>query len=265
MRISYPWTKNLARTGYASRGVVYLIVGVFAMLAAFGGAEKTDSEGALLKLLGQPFGQAMVLIMILGLISYVVWRLVQTIFDTDDHGWSLKGIAVRGGLLASAFTYAVLALYALALVGAAKSSDSGGTSIADTIAGTIGSKPLQLTLCVVFAGAAIAHWFKALTRGYAAHFQASESAMRLVHPVSMAGLIARGTVFAVTALLLAFRFLDGGSRDGDPPGLADVLAYIHQLPMGRWLLALMGLGLLLFAGYSFLEALWRRINLEDAT
>ena len=258
------WFRPVARAGYASRGVVYLVVGGFALLAAFGPAPTKDSEGALAVLLGQPFGHALVLLMIAGLVGYTLWRLVQSLADTDDHGWSAKGIAVRGGLLGSAATHAALALYAASLLGLVGTGGEDGPSLAERIAALVGTGPFLLAVCVTFAGVGVAHALKAARRRYADHFDASERVMRFVHPVSIAGLTARGTLWGVAALLLAFRLAEAGPDEPEPPGVGDALAYLQGLPGGQWLLALAGLGLLLFAAYSISEALWRRINVEDA-
>ena len=215
-------------------------------------------------LLRQPLGRGLVLLMLAGLVGYVLWRLVQSLLDTDDHGWSLKGIAVRGGLLGSAATHAVLALYAASLLGLVGAGDQGAPSLADRIAALIGTGPLLFALCLIFAGVGIAHAVKAARRRYADHFDASERVMRFVHPISIAGLTARGALWAVAALLLAFRLLRPGPERNEPPGVRDALAYLQGLPAGKWLLAGAGVGLLLFAAYSISEAIWRRINVEDA-
>lgn len=57
----------LARGGYAARGVVYLIVGGLATLAATGyGGQTTGSHGALASLLGEPLGDALLIIIAVG-------------------------------------------------------------------------------------------------------------------------------------------------------------------------------------------------------
>ena len=136
------WIKKLARAGYASRSLVYFIIGLFAILSGFGKSGETDSKGALRLLLEQPFGKALVGVLIVGLSGYVLWRLIQSLLDTDSHGWSPKGLAIRGGLLASAVTYAVLTIYALSLLGVLPSGDSATSpSIGDRIALVVGTKP----------------------------------------------------------------------------------------------------------------------------
>ena len=55
------WIELLARVGYAARGVVYLIVGSLAVLAALGRSQAQGTKGAIESLLGQPFGEELAL------------------------------------------------------------------------------------------------------------------------------------------------------------------------------------------------------------
>src|SRR5687767_4199572 len=53
-----PWIERLGRFGYAAKGVVYALVGVLALQAAFGaGGATTGTRGALEQLLRAPLGQ----------------------------------------------------------------------------------------------------------------------------------------------------------------------------------------------------------------
>ena len=263
--VPHSWIRKLARAGYASRSLVYFIIGLFAILSGFGHSGETDSKGALRLLLEQPFGKVLVGVLIVGMSGYVLWRLIQSLLDTDSHGWSPKGLAIRSGLLASAVTYAVLTIYALSLLGVFPSGGSESSlSIADRIAFVVGTKPVLFVMMMVFAGVTIAHWFKAYTAGYAKHFNQAEANMNIVHPISKLGLIARGTVFAIITLLLFYRFMTVTPTDTKPPGLGEALDFVQQLPAGNVLLIMLGVGLLLFSAYSACEALWRQINVEDA-
>ena len=52
------WVEKLARLGYAAKGIVYAIVGMLAVQAAFGtGGKTTDSKGALRAIADQPSGK----------------------------------------------------------------------------------------------------------------------------------------------------------------------------------------------------------------
>jgi hypothetical protein len=62
--------EKLARWGYAAKGMVYFIIGLLAAQAAFTtGGKTTDSEGALVELLRQPFGKFLLGAIAVGLSS----------------------------------------------------------------------------------------------------------------------------------------------------------------------------------------------------
>lgn len=260
------WMKPFARMGYAARGLVYFIIGLFAFLASTGAGEEKGSRDALQKLLEQPFGAAMVWCLVAGLAGYVLWRLIQSLADADGHGTGPKGLAIRAGLLASAFTYATLAVYALSMLGVfaggGGGSGGGGDAVVSALNGIVGQRFVSLAFGLVMLGVAGAHFWKAARRKYADHFTAGETAMAVIHPVSMIGLAARGFVLAIIALLFFYRFASA-DRSGDHPGLKEALGFVQSLPAGALLLAATGLGLLAFSAYSFIEARWRRIEIAD--
>lgn len=263
------WFKIFARAGYSARGMIYSVVGLFAILAALEAGENKNAQGAIRELLTTPFGTFLVAALLVGLLGYVAWRLVQALFDTDDHGWSPKGLAVRAGLLVSAATYFTLALYGSSLLGLIPGGGEGGGSeprLAGYIASLVGKDWFTLGLMFIFVGVAIAHWWKAFTGRYADHFEASEKIMSaIVHPVSVAGLVARGIVFGLIAAILYYRYsATGEAASASPPGIDDAFGFLQDLPAGRWLLLGLGCGVVVFAAYSFAEAIWRRINVEEA-
>lgn len=256
------WITPIARAGYSARALVYLVIGGLALLAAAGSGKETDSEGAVRTLLGQPFGSAIVFLLAAGLAGYVAWRIAQAVFDADDHGTSPKGLVVRAVLLGSAAAYGSLALYAVSLLRAASSGpgEGSGGAVAGFVDRMFGNGTVAFALAVVFAGLAGAHLFNAWKQKYAEKFDAPESRMRLIVPVATTGLAARGAVFAVLAVLWAYRFATVSDPSGPPPGIDDALGFIQSLPLGGLLLAATGAGLVAFAAYSFLEAVWRKIT-----
>ena len=104
------WIERLARFGYATKGFVYAMIGVLAVMAAFSaGGKTTDSSGALQTIAAQPFGQILLLLIAVGLIGYTIWRLIQAINDPENKGSDFKGIFQRLGYVTSGLIYAGLA------------------------------------------------------------------------------------------------------------------------------------------------------------
>src|SRR5918992_5312417 len=116
--------EHLARLGYASKAVIYAIVGVLAILTvANRGGRITDTGGALRVVLTQPFGRALLIVLACGLCGYALWRLLDAFRDPDRDGTSPGGLVVRLGNAARGVVYGALGLEAFRLVrGSARSN-----------------------------------------------------------------------------------------------------------------------------------------------
>jgi len=260
VRASRPWIKRMARVGYAARGLVYIVIGWLSLLSAIGGSgETTDSKGALQTIMASGPGLAIAAVLILGLLSYALWRLIQAVLDPDDHGVSAKGLAVRAGLLISGFTYFGLSAYTFSLWrGSASEGGGGAGAFSQWITGIIGGQIAAFALAAIIAGVAVAHFIKAWRRGYEKYLELDDDTKAKIAPVAMTGLVARGAIFLVVAILLFYRGTIAG--DADQLGTEDALNFIRDLPGGGMLLILTALGLIAFALYSFAEAAWRRVD-----
>lgn len=255
----------LARGGYAARGVIYLIIGIFALLAAQDATKTKDSHKSLEALLTQPFGYVLVALVVIGLLAFAAWRVLQATRDVDHHGKELKGVVIRAGLLAGGVINGALAFFALGLLisGLKTSGSSGGDQTQDLLAHLLSwehSNMLVYLVALIPLGVGIAHLIKGWKATFEKYFEADEDVMRYVRPVSRFGLIARGVVFIEIALLL---MISGSKYKAiDPPGMKDALDALQNLPAGGVILMVMAFGLIAFSVYSFAEAVWRKINMD---
>ncbi|MBS9720809.1 DUF1206 domain-containing protein [Tianweitania sp. BSSL-BM11] len=260
---SRPWIKPMARVGYTARGMVYMVIGWLALLSGLGGGGgTTDSKGAVQTLMASGPGLVIAIILILGLLSYALWRFIQAALDPDDHGLSAKGTAIRIGLAASGITYLGLTAYTFSLWrGSASGGEGGAGAFSDWVTGIIGGTAAAFALAAILAGVAIAHFIKAWKRGYEKYMELDEDTKTKIAPVAVTGLVARGSIFVVLAVLL---FYHGSLAGEGKPGTEDALNFIHELPFGSVLLIAVAVGLIAFALYSFAEAAWRRVDPVDA-
>jgi hypothetical protein len=253
------WLLYLARAGYAARGVVYVLVGVLAFMAAFGSQRAEGTRGALAWVMDEPWGPWLIGFVGVGLIGYSLWRFFQSAMDADNHGTDAKGLAIRTGLFVSAVTHILLAIFCFSLVfgngGGGEENTQGWT--AELMSQPFGRWLVAIVgLCVI--GAGIAQFVKGATKGFDKYLSIPADHRNWAVPTSQAGLIARGIVFLMIGgffLIAAYQ-----ADPSEAKGLEESLATLQQQPFGPWLLAAMGIGLIAFAIYSFLQALYRRIN-----
>jgi len=254
--------KRWARLGYSARGVIYLVIGGLALLAALGerGGKTTDSKGAVLKLLEQPFGSVLIFLLIVGLLGYSTWRLIQCFKDPDGHGSTGKGLAVRFGLLISAVTHLLLAVWAAKLLmgNGDGSSPNAGSSFLTTDLG-------QIALGIAGIGViatGFAHIYKGVTARFERYMTIPADKRNWARPVCQFGLIARGVVW----LIIGWLFIKGAglAKGGEIEGTAEALQVLREQYYGPWLLGIVAAGLFAFGIYCLMEAAYRRINTSVA-
>src|ERR1700680_5335539 len=82
-----PTAVLIGRAGFAARGVVYLIVGWLALLAAFGGGPASPDKQTALEAISQlPLGTVLLGVVAAGLFAYARWGLVPVLFRPARSG-----------------------------------------------------------------------------------------------------------------------------------------------------------------------------------
>ncbi len=259
----HPWVERLARFGYAAKGIVYIVVGALATLAAAGmGGETTGTQGAMRSIARQPFGRVMLGTVAFGLVAYVIWRWVQAITDADDKGTDAKGIALRLGYTGSGLVYAGLAYSAARIVFGA--DEDGRPSAAESWTARVMEYPFGNWLVILAGLGVIGYGLYQCYKGYAAKFrkrlkagEMSERSMLWAMRSGRFGFVARGVVFAIVGGFLIQAALHYDSTEAK--GLDGALKLLIQQSYGKWLLGLVALGLVAYGLYMLVEARYRRI------
>jgi len=75
-----PWLERAARIGYVAKGVVYVVVGISAMLVALGLDERArGSPGALRAIVQLPLGRVLLAALTAGLLGYAMLSFVAAV------------------------------------------------------------------------------------------------------------------------------------------------------------------------------------------
>jgi hypothetical protein len=252
----------LARIGYGARGLVYILVGGLAVLAALGpGGDTTGSRGALRVVLEQPLGWAWLGFIGAGLAFFVLWRLAQAVLDADRLGTSWKMLARRGGYLIGAVSYAGLAVFAVSLaLGLARRSEGGA---AKDWAAWLMKQPFGLWLVMAagagVVGAGLSFVWQAWTGERVVRFlECPPATCRWAVPLGRFGFAAIGLVLALIGGFLIVAGYYG--RSGEARGVEGTLDSIAAQPFGWALLGVTALGFLAFGIFGCVQARYRRIE-----
>lgn len=255
------WLQRFARFGYASKAVVYLLVGVLALQAAFGRSQATDSSGALRSIIDAPFGRVLLGLMALGLFSYAIWRGYSALANPENDSVGRRLYAALTTLI-----YAGLGLEAARL--ALRNGGGGGGDQASHWTARALAQPFGAWLVgaigvglLLFGVAQLVHAWKAELDDQLDLSRLGADQRRWVVRVARIGIAARGAV-----LLLMGGFVVKAALEFDPSqarGVGGALRSLESQPYGSWLLAAVALGLAAYGVYELVRARYRRIRVPD--
>jgi hypothetical protein len=255
--------ETLARLGYASKAVIYAIVGVLAILTALNrGGRITDTSGALRVVLRQPFGQTLLLVLAIGLCGYAVWRVLDAIVDPDRHGTAAEGLVARIGNAIRGSIYGALGIEAIRLLRGLRGS-SGDEARMWT------ARMLQLPLGEVVLGiaggiVALYGMFEVIHSVRGKHdpnldlscFQ--RNVRPVIQKISRFGVGVRGGLIATLGVFLVRAALTHDPSEA--AGSRESMLRLGGLIQGRWFIAVIAAGVIAYAVDQAVHARCRRIR-----
>ena len=256
------WVQWFARFGFASRGIVYLLMGWIALALARGlSRQEADSSGAFRSLLSMPLGRVLVALVAVGLACYALWRLYAATFNPERDG---AGKRLHHAWIAA--IHVVLSAAAARLAWTNGSAREGGS---DQDAVSWAARGLELPVgrwLVIGVGIGIACYglyqlYRAATADLDDMLDLSDlhtKRRRLVRRVSAFGIAGRGVVFVligVFAAMAGWEYEAASAR-----GFSGALEALRTAPYGPLLLAVVALGIASYGIYSLVRARYRVVR-----
>jgi hypothetical protein len=255
-----PAARALARAGLTARGVLYILIGLVAILVALGQtSQEADQQGALQLLAGQPYGLVALWLLGIGFAGYALWRLSEAAFGVTGEG---NGAGARLKSLVRALIYAFFAYLTFKII--AGTGTGSQTKKQQDLTATVMHHPGGqwlvgiVGLVIVIAGLVLV--FEGIRRKFLKYLQLSQlspRARRIVEWLGVIGTAARGAVFALAGVLVIEAAVT--YKPAKAGGIDKALLTLRNQPFGEFLLIIAALGLIIFGIYGLCEARWRRV------
>lgn len=250
----------MARAGYTAKGVVYVLLGILAFMAAFelGRSVNEASRGGVFRMVREaPGGSLLMGALALGLVCYALWRLVQALAPRYGHETST---GKRVLYFFSALAYGAIAFAAIKM--ALWNQDSGGNqqqTMASTLLSRKGGQWLTGLAAAVMLGTGLYQMYYGWSeryRKYVSEGQIGAPHAGLLLRSGKVGYMARGLVWVVIAYLLLRAALHASASEAG--NTTDAFRFMEGSPLGSYLLGAVGLGLAAFGIFSFIRARYER-------
>lgn len=242
--------------GWLAKGVVYCTIGVIALQVAFGDrGEEADEEGAMRAIADQPLGGTLLWMVAGGLALYVIGRVLEAVLVASDRPWSHR-LAIAGSGL-------VHGTIALAAAQFAMGDGSGNNDQEETWTARVLELPAGQWLLALGALVLLAIGVALIWGGVSRRFvdeldldRASDRARRILVPVGILGVAARGAAVALLAWFLARAALEQDPQEA--AGLDEALRELADTPVGQVVLAVLAVGFIAFGALCIAHAKLRR-------
>ena len=260
------WVARLAKLGYASKGLLYVIAGCTLTFAATGfGGQPVGLRGALRFVIAQPFGRVTVGLVVLGLAGFILRRAVQVCVPPEGQpnlavmrilrplGYALSGLGNVG---------VALTALQLALGWTVQSPRDRVSTLDWTVllaAGPLGAW-LVFGAGLALVAFALFHLYIAVTARFRIDLEVERMTTR-VRTVTFAcgrgGYTALGFAFLIAGVTIAYA---GWLADtGDVTGVGGALQRIETFPLGTVLLMAVAIGVIAHGLYLVFVARYLRL------
>jgi len=260
-----PWLRWVAHSGYIAEGVVYVLVGSFALMAALEPSQQPNGyKGALAKLAAAPFGDSLLALLALGLAAFVLWQVTLGMLDPEhrrDRRTVKRRAARLGYLLNGAFHGVLVGEAVWQLLGFGGAADGGHSQAVWT------ARAMALPLgrwITAATGAGIAlfgvfQWYRAASRSKTERVDLTQTRMHgVIIALGTYGFLARGILFALIGAFL----IDAARRynTANATGTAGALSALKRQEYGHWLLGAVATGLICYGFFQVLKEPYRNFR-----
>ncbi len=255
------WVQRYMRLGHGAKGMLYGLMGLLIINDLIRDQPiVSGSDGVLTALGARPLGSIMLTLLALGLLGYVLWRIIQATLDPGHNGdLTPRQVLQRCGYAASGLAYLGIARTAgqLALDLAVDFDDTLEDVASVLFEVEIGPWVL-LALGIGAMAVGGTYIYGAVSGGYINEFRQElySRAARWAVAVGKVGITARGAGFILIGLYL----MKAGYRIDDDPagGLGNVFDQLDDEPFGEVWLGAIAFGFIAYAIYMVTAAVYRK-------
>ncbi len=245
----HPVLETAARVGYATSGLLHLLIGWITLKIALGKSGHADQSGALASLASNGAGKLALWIGVLGFLGLAIWQVADAIVGHPGDDKDAWGGRIKAG--SKAVVYLALAWSAFGFArGKQSNSRTQSVDFTASLLDKPGGRILVIVIGIVVIAVGVYHVYKGAKKTFLKDL--------VDHPGTWAtragqiGYIAKGVALVIVGLLFAAAGFHKRAKEAS--GLDGALKSLRDQAFGTTLLVIMALGFAAFGVYSFARA-----------
>lgn len=260
------WERWVAHAGYVAEGVLYLLIGTFALLATIDTSQQPNgTKGILIRLSLTAPGELLLAAVALGLASFVAWQLLVAILDPEhrrDRHRHRSRTLIRVEHLFSGALHTVLVIEAMRILFGFGRGTSGARTQKEWIVRALEAPLGRYVVGAVGIGIAVYglyQGYRAVTRNRDSRVDLRRTRLRpILNLLGIFGLLARGAMFSLIGVYLTRAAWQ--LHVGYAVGVAGALGSLRHEPYGEWMLGTMAVGLVSYGLWQIAKEPYRRLR-----
>ncbi|MCM4160781.1 DUF1206 domain-containing protein [Antarcticibacterium flavum] len=253
--------------GSFSTGLIYGAIGVIAILSFLRLKDGGADESSLMAYLNDYLlGKILIGIILMGTLSYIIWRIYESYKDPYNYGSNWKGIMRRTGIGLSSIADVLIAYSAIViLIGNSNVREDGVPAEEREMVGSMLSENwgdwVVVSIGVIIILTALVQFFYGITRGYKErlsikHFNGKLK--MLINILAWAGYFARGFIIGI----IGFFFIKAGILE-NPNYIVNTDKAFNFIGenIGHFFFILVAVGTICYGAFMFF--LGYTYNIED--
>jgi hypothetical protein len=254
--------RAMARGGYAASGLVHILIGVIALVVAFGGRAAADQSGALMAIAGFPLGFVVLWVIAIALCALGVWQFLEGVLAssaTDDAQDIAKMWGRRIGAWGQAAIFVGLGLIAGSAALGAQIDTEQAVENASRGLLSIPGGPIVLVLVGLGIGiGGIVFIVMGVRRSFRNKITIPRHGFgRNLAGLGVVGFIAKGIALLIVGVLLVVSSLSGDATTAG--GLDGALKALLGLALGPLLVGIVGVGFIAYGVFCLFRARYARL------
>ncbi|QHT66819.1 DUF1206 domain-containing protein [Rhodocytophaga rosea] len=263
---SQEWIKKLARFGFVAKGIIYVLLGIMAVMAAIGqgSTQEASKNGVAQLIFEQPFGRVLAILLVIGLAGYVIWRFVEAIMDPQGSGSDSKGMVKRIGYFISGLLYTGFAVSIIKqLIGSGGGSSNSQQTWTAKLLEMEAGPFILIVIGLIIVASGIAQFIKAYKAKFKKHLRlegVQTETRKWITRIGKIGFTARGIVW----LIVGYFIIRAGMQSdaSEVQGSQGAFSFLQQMSYGHWILLVVAIGVTAYGVFQFVKARYYQINLH---